>query len=111
MAYLLSLDGSTSVCGYSIFDKDTKQLIKMDYLKLEKGSLLEKADEFELLLNRLKGLYPQIDEMVIEEAMQAMFGGMSSSHTTTMLNQMNILYQYVCRKNKLQTSTIMVTTC
>jgi hypothetical protein len=111
MAYLLSLDASSTVVGYSIWDKDTKELIKMDYLKLEKGSLLEKADEFELLLNRLRGLYPQIDEMVIEEAMMAMFGGMSSAHTTTMLNQMNILYQYVCRKNGLTTSTITVQSC
>jgi hypothetical protein len=111
MAYLLSLDGSTSVVGYSIWNKDTGELKEMNYLKLEKGNLLEKADEFELLLLKLKDKYSNLQEMVIEEAMMAMFGGMSSSHTTTILNQMNILYQYVCRKNGLETSTMTVQAC
>jgi len=108
MEYLLSLDASSTTIGYSIWNKTTNTLEEMNYYNLVSPDVLIKADEFEVLLNSLKKKYPGLNAMVIENAMMAMFGGMSSAHTTTLLNQVNILYQYVCKKNGLAVNTITV---
>lgn len=107
MGKLLAIDGSTTVCGYTVWDKETKKWLDMSYLKFDKeNSLIEKAEEFELCLDSILGKYPDIDEMVIEES----FTKFSSSDDETIakLNQINILYRYVCYKKGLKTNTIKV---
>lgn len=107
--YLLALDASSKEIGYSIFCKNTKTLIEINHFTQDVDhSLIEKAEAFEGLLKKLIEKYPQIDEMIIEESMMAVFGGASSAHTTTVLNQINILYRYVAYKKGLKVSTITV---
>ena len=108
MSYLLSLDASSTTVGYSIWNKDTRELVEMNFYNMKSPIILEKADEFERLIIQLKEKYPQLDEMIIEDAMMAMFGGMSSAHTTTLLNQVNILYRDICKLKGLKVNTITV---
>jgi hypothetical protein len=111
MEYLLSLDASSITIGYSIFNLSTRELIKIDYYSLKSELVLDKADEFENFITRLLVEYPQIKVMAIENAFQAMFGGVSSIHTTTILNQVNILYQYICKKKGLKINSMSVAEC
>jgi len=58
--YLLALDASTKEIGYSIWNKETKELIELDHYTHEKHvSIIEKADNFEsdFLKPLLKGFY------------------------------------------------------
>lgn len=68
---LLALDASSKVIGFSIFDLNTKQLLKIDkFLHDDKKTLIERVLEYEKLLLKLKEEY-NITEMVIEEAFKA----------------------------------------
>ena len=107
--YLLALDASTKEIGYSIWNKETKELIELDHYTHEKHvSIIEKADNFESdFLKPLLNKYPNINEMVIEESFTK-FGQFSDDKTIAILNQINALYQYVCYKADLNISTITV---
>ena len=59
--YLLAIDGSSTEVGFSIFNKKTKELIEVGHLSHDKDqSLIEKAEEFNKLLEQLLKKYPQI---------------------------------------------------
>lgn len=105
---ILALDASSTTVGYSIFSKKSKKLVEINYFHPTGENLLKKADSFEVWLKSLIDKYSNIDECVIEESVVAMFGGMSSAHTTTVLNQVNILYRYICYKFSLKVNTITV---
>jgi Holliday junction resolvasome RuvABC endonuclease subunit len=105
---LLGLDASSSKIGYCIWDKKEDKIIKLGFYVLKnRESILTIADEFEKFIEEIKQEF-SLNEMVIEEAFQALFGGRSSSHTTTLLNQVNALYQYICYKKGLKVNTITV---
>lgn len=107
--YLIALDASTKEIGYSIFNKETKELIIMDHFTQNpEHSLIQKAEAFDILLASLIVKYPLINEAVIEESFTGFFGGASSANTTMVLNQINILYRYVGYKRGLKISTITV---
>ncbi len=102
MSKLLAIDGSTSKVGMSVWDKETKKLIKCLGWKFKQGSLLEKLDYFKAQVDELIKEHPEIDEMVIEApkvAMMNMFSGkqqVTSAKTLKVLSQVNMGYQYVC---------------
>jgi len=107
MSKILALDGSSTVCGYTIWDKEKKECLKMDYLKFNsENTLIEKAEEFKLFLDNLLSTFSEIDEMVIEESFTKFSG--SDDKVIAMLNQINILYRYVCYMKGMKTNTITV---
>ena len=104
---LLAIDGSTTVAGYSVWNKETKELIELGHYKHEDiDSLLIKADNFSLWLNSKLTQFPEIGEMVIEESFSKF--STSNDKVIALLNQINILYQYVCYKAGLKVNTITV---
>ncbi len=110
MDYLLSLDASSSVIGYSIFNIKTKELIKMDYLIHDKEtSLIERVLVYEKLLIKLKETY-NITDMVIEESFAGFFGGGSSASTIEVLTSINFGYRLVTHKLGVKVNTITVAT-
>ncbi len=106
--YIIGLDASTTEIGYCIWDKESNSMIELDHLTLDKDkNLLEKVLQFKTwILTKLKE-YPQINEMVIEEAFQRMTMG-SRIQVLLMLAAMNFAYQYICHEAGLATSTILV---
>jgi len=106
---LLSLDASTKEIGYCLWGKNKKELLDMSHFTHnEEHSLIEKGVAFENLISSIISEYPYLNEMVIEEPFQAMYGKSSSAHTTAVLNQVNAIYQYICFKAGLEVSTITV---
>ena len=107
MSLLLALDGSTTICGYTIWDKDTKKHILINALVFdETNTLIEKAEEFEAFLKDLLINFPEIDEMVIEESFTKF--SYSDDKVIAMLNQINILYRFISYRLGLKTNTITV---
>lgn len=102
MSKLLAIDGSTSKVGYSVWDKEKKQLVKTFGWKFKQGSLLEKLDFFKSQLDEVLKEHPDVDEMVIEApkvSMMNMFSGaqqVTSAKTLKVLSQVNMGYQYIC---------------
>lgn len=106
--YLLALDASSSIIGYSIFDIDTKELIEINHYVHDKStSLIERVIEYEKILNRLQSTY-NITDMVIEESFQGFFGGGSSANTIAVLTAINFGYQLVTFKAGVKVNTITV---
>lgn len=106
--YILGLDASTVEVGYCIWDKETNNLIKLDHLSMPEGlTLLAKVVYFKKWLVPLLAEYPQVNEMVIEEAFKKM-ASRTSSDVLQMLAAINFSYQFVCFEAGLQTSTILV---
>jgi hypothetical protein len=109
--YLLSLDASTSEIGYCIWNKEKSNLIFAGHLSQPDGTLLQKALFFANHLKKILITYPTIDEVVIEKAYEAMFGGSSSAKTTTILNKINFCYQYICYNQNLTVHELSVSDC
>ncbi len=111
MKKLLALDISTSEAGYSIWNKETYEMVELWHWTIPSNlSLLDKVLAFETWLkNEMLIKHPEIDEVVVEESFTAMFGGQSSSKITTMLNQANFGYRLLAHKLGLKTDTITVT--
>ncbi len=111
--YLLALDASSTEIGYSIINKDNKDLIFAGHLSMPSDlNLLEKAKFFEkFLISGILKEYPLIDEMIIEKPYEAMFGGGSTSKTTTLLNKINFAYQYISYSQGLKVNELSVSEC
>lgn len=94
---ILAIDGSSSVAGIAIFNS-SGDLEYLGYYSLnKKKSLLDRFEEFEEFLSVFCEEHKPT-HMVIERSYEAMYGAQSSSYTTALLNQANILYQYICKK-------------
>lgn len=107
MSLLLSIDGSSTVCGYTIWNKETKEWLEMSYLKFNsEHTLIQRAEEFKDFLDNLMARRSGIDEMVIEESFTKF--GTSNDKVIAMLNQINILYRYICHMKGIKTNTITV---
>ena len=105
---LLSLDASSNCIGYCIYDSN-KIIIKLSSLDLSKiEGLMDKALFFEKWLKELLIHYPEINEMVIEEAFMVFSAGKSSASTVSTLISINALYRYICFKAGLKVNTISV---
>lgn len=102
MSKLLAIDGSTSKVGLSVWDKETKKLLKCIGWKFKLGTLLTKLDFFKEQVELIIKEHPEINEMVIEApkiSMVNMFSGqqqVTSAKTLKVLSQVNMGYQYIC---------------
>jgi len=106
---LLSLDASTKVIGYCVYDSSTKVIKELKHFdNSNKHDIIEKALEFEKWLLELLKEYPGINEMVIEEAFVAMNNSTSDALTVARLNQINALIRFICFQQGLKTNTIGV---
>lgn len=106
--YILGLDASTIEVGYCIWDKENNNIIELNHLTLNGVfTLLQRVIQFKEWLVPKVQKYPQINEMVIEEAFQKM-NSRSSSDVILKLAAMNFAYQFICHEIGLPVSTILV---
>lgn len=104
---LLGLDVSTKIAGFSIWDKETKELLYLDkFLFNTELTLIERALEFKNFATELLLKWSLIDEMVIEESFTKF--STSDDKTIAMLNQINALIQYVLYEKGIKINTISV---
>ena len=91
---LLSLDISTSCTGYCLFDDNG--LVAIDYINLSKHKgLYEKASCVKDKILQLSKEY-NIEEIVVEENLQAFRPGLSSAKTLMTLAQFNGVVRWIC---------------
>jgi len=84
---ILALDISTSCTGYCIFDENG--LVKIGYVSLtKKKDFYQKADEIKHFLKKVSKEY-KIENIVVEENLQAFRPGLSSAKTLMTLAQFN----------------------
>lgn len=99
MSYILGLDVSTSIIGYTIIDKDLS-IIEINHIDLRKlKDLWEKADFARKNLHDIIERYKEkIGNVYIEESLQVFRSGFSSAHTLSTLSKFNGLVFYFIRE-------------
>ena len=91
---LLSLDISTSCTGWCVFDQNTFR--DMGYINLSKHKgLFDKATQIQAELTKIYKKY-DVDEVVVEENLQAFRPGLSSAKTLMTLAQFNGVVCWIC---------------
>lgn len=86
--YVISLDLSTTVIGYSIF-KD-KELVKCDFYKFKEKELIERGEELYAFLKELFAEYDMTSmTFVIEERLKSFAGGRTNANAMLNTAQMN----------------------
>jgi len=94
---LLSLDISTSCTGYCIFN-DQNELEVIDYIDLSKfKGFYEKAYEIKRVMKNIKENY-LINNIAVEENLQAFRPGLSSAKTLMTLAQFNGTTCWICKE-------------
>ena len=92
---LLALDISTSCTGFCLFDEN--DFVVTGYINLGKHKgLFAKAQEVKNRISALSKDY-QIDNVVIEENLQAFRPGFSSAKTLLTLASFNGIVSYICQ--------------
>lgn len=101
MAYVLGFDLSSATVGYTICDKETQEVLLIDYFKYPKEitDLLDKGFYLEKFIEELLSKHPQITDFVIEERLKKFAGNRSSIDNLLKLAQLNYICQYLM-KNK-----------
>lgn len=94
---LLALDLSTTVMGYSLFDKETGELLYMDYYAFEKEDLVDRGQELEIKLSELMRSFSDIDEFAIEERLKSFRSGGTNANAMLNTAQLNFLCQYLTK--------------
>lgn len=107
--YVLSLDLSTTVCGYGIFLIETKQLLKLDFYKFKKDTLVDRGFELAGFLKILCDTQ-DIKRVVIEERLKSFRAGGTNAEAMLKTAQLNFLGQYLCKELGLEVSVINVQT-
>ena len=93
---LLSLDISTSCTGFCIFDEN--DLVDIGYINLSKHKgLYEKAAYVKDRVHRMSNDYC-INQVVVEENLQAFRPGLSSAKTLMTLAQFNGVVRWICNE-------------
>ncbi len=94
---LLSLDISTSCTGFCIFNSEN-ELELISYIDLSKHKdFYEKVTEVKSVLHKIKSDYP-IQDVAVEENLQAFRPGLSSAKTLMTLAQFNGTVRWVCHE-------------
>ena len=92
---ILGLDVSTSCIGWCVIGRNT-ELIRMGYIGLSKiFSIFEKAKVTQAELGKLCEEF-NIDDVYIEENLQAFRPGFSSAKTLISLSRFNGIVSYLC---------------
>lgn len=111
MEKLLALDLSTTVMGYSVFEKNTGDLIHMDYYSFEKDDLVDRGMELEIKIMELMRSFSGIDEVAIEERLKSFRAGGTNADAMLKTAQLNFLCQFIVRYSlKLSLTEINVNT-
>ena len=92
--YILALDISTSIIGYSIFSIKEEELIELNFIDLRKvvddgenSQLFKKADYvIDIISNKIFNKY-KIEEVIIETPLKVVFG--TTIETSIILNKIN----------------------
>lgn len=97
--YVLGFDLSSTTVGYSIFEIETKKLIKVSYIKYPDTceDLLEKGFHLEKTIEKLLLQYPSISQFVIEERLKAFQAGRSNADALLTLAQLNFICQFLIK--------------
>jgi len=96
--YVLSFDLSSTTVGYSIFNKESKELIKLDYFKYSDcEDLLGKGKHLEITIEKILSDFPLVNEFVIEERLKKFQHGKSSADNILVLAQLNYICQYLMK--------------
>ena len=91
---ILALDISTSCTGYCLFDEN--DLVDIGYINLSKHKgLYEKAAYVKDRIFRMSNDY-NIDQIAVEENLQAFRPGLSSAKTLMTLAQFNGVVRWIC---------------
>jgi len=98
MSYILGLDVSTSIIGYTILDSDFS-VVEIDHIDLRKiKGLWCKTDSAKIRLNDILEKYKdKLSHVYIEESLQVFRSGFSSAHTLSTLSKFNGLIFYIVR--------------
>lgn len=92
---LLSLDVSTSITGYSIFD-EKGTLVKVSHIDLrKKNDMFDKAVEVQHILKQIKTEY-EINDIWIESSLNIFTKGKSSANTIATLSKFNGIVSFMC---------------
>lgn len=92
---LLSLDVSTSITGYSIFD-EKRTLVKVSHVDLrKKEDIFEKSTEIRKTLYWISQEY-EISSVWIESSLNIFTKGKSSAGTIATLSKFNGIVSYIC---------------
>ncbi len=97
MNNLLALDLSTTVMGYSVFDKDNGNLIAINYYSFQKDDLVDRGFELFEKLNEIFALYGGIKEIAIEERLKSFRAGGTNADAMLKTAQLNFLCQYLIK--------------
>ena len=91
---ILALDISTSCTGYALFDEN--DLVDIGYINLSKHKgLFEKATYVKDRIFRMSNDY-NINQITVEENLQAFRPGLSSAKTLMTLAQFNGVVRWIC---------------
>jgi len=101
--YILALDISTSIIGYSIFSIKEEELIELNFIDLRKvvddgenSQLFKKADYvIDIISNKIFNKY-KIEEVIIETPLKVVFG--TTIETSIILNKINSMIAYTIHR-------------
>jgi Holliday junction resolvasome RuvABC endonuclease subunit len=92
---IAGIDCSTTICGWSFIDKDTKELIDYGYLIFDKKlSVSQRVFEFR---NKVLPTLEIADEIVLEERLKSFSFGKTSTDTLMNLSHINGAVDYILR--------------
>lgn len=96
MNYILAFDLSTTVCGYTVFNEDTEEIMKMSYYKFKSEELLARSKELETLILNINEEY-SIGKMIIEENLKSFRSGGTNASAMLNTSKMNFCCQYIMK--------------
>lgn len=94
---LLSFDLSTTVLGYSVFDKSNSEMLDIGYYSFTNKELLDRAGELEKFVDSIFSKYKDIDSFAIEERLKSFRAGGTSADAMLKTSQLNFLCQYLMK--------------
>lgn len=94
---IIGLDISTTFTGWTILDNGI--LVEMGHIEFKKcKTLWEKVDHATIEIQKVFSKHQGIEQLWVEESLQAFYGGGSSAATIAMLTKFNALICYQVRQ-------------
>lgn len=106
--YLLAYDLSTVTIGYTVFDIDTKEIVEIDYKKMNGDDLINKGNVIDELNKFLYNKY-KFETFVIEDSLKSFSSGGTNSNAMLKTTSLNFLCQFLMMDRfKIQTNGLNV---
>lgn len=96
MNYILALDLSTTVCGYTIFEEESEKLEEISFFKFKEELLLNRSKELETLILNLNKKY-KFNKMIIEENLKSFRSGGTNAAAMINTSKINFCCQYLIK--------------